>query len=111
MARTIVNADLLYGLCGAGLIGMSLLVLVAVPHLLRKLLAFNVLASGIFLVLVGLGQRGEGANPVPQALVLTGIVVAFASTAVALALLRRWFELTGHVSFEEAEDSDERGGD
>lgn len=101
-----MNADLLYALGGAALVGMSLLALVTVPHLLRKLLALNVLASGVFLILVGRGQAGEGADPVPQALVLTGIVVAFASTALALVLLRRWFELSGHVSFEDAEDAD-----
>jgi multicomponent Na+:H+ antiporter subunit C len=32
---------------------------------------------------------------VPQALVITGIVVAFAATALAVALLLRLFETTG----------------
>jgi multicomponent Na+:H+ antiporter subunit C len=38
---------------------------------------------------------GLGADPVPQALVITGIVVAFAATAMAIALLLRLVEETG----------------
>jgi multicomponent Na+:H+ antiporter subunit C len=32
---------------------------------------------------------GFGGDPVPQALIITGLVVAFASTAMAVALLLR----------------------
>jgi len=98
-----VSAELPYALGGAVLIAMSLALLVGVSHLLRKLIAFNVLASGVFLVLVALGQGGGDADAVPQALVLTGIVVSFASTALALTLLRRWFSVSGHHSFEDAD--------
>lgn len=96
-----MTADLLYGLCGVGLFALGLFVLVAVRHLLRKILAFNVMASGVFLALVGLSQIFRETDPVPQALVLTGIVVAFASTALALSLLRRWIKATGRVTLEE----------
>lgn len=102
-----MDIELLYALGGLGLIVLSLSVLVADPHLLRKLLAFNVMASGVFLVLVGLGRAGGSPDPVPQALVLTGIVVAFASTALALVLLRRWFLVSGRASLDEP--GDERG--
>ncbi|MGF1644168.1 MAG: NADH-quinone oxidoreductase subunit K [Thiotrichales bacterium] len=37
------------------------------PHVLSKILAFNILGSGAFLILVGLGQRGGAPDPVPQA--------------------------------------------
>ena len=96
-----MTADLLYGLAGVTLFALGLFVLVAVRDLLRKVLAFNVMASGVFLALVGLGQVFRESDPVPQALVLTGIVVAFASTALALALLRRWIKATGRVTLEE----------
>lgn len=109
-----MSVEQIYALGGVVLIAMSLALLVGVSHLLRKLLAFNIMASGVFLVIVGLGQNGGDADAVPQALVLTGIVVSFASTALALVLLRRWFTLSGHLSFEEeheakAEAADERG--
>ena len=47
------------------------------------------MGSGAFLVFVGLAQRDGAVDPVPQAMVLTGIVVAVAATALALALARR----------------------
>lgn len=83
-------------LCALGLFGF-----VVHRHLLRRLLAFNILGSGSFLVLVGLAQDGRGADPVPQALVLTGIVVAVASTALALVIFRRWFRVSGQASLPE----------
>jgi multicomponent Na+:H+ antiporter subunit C len=59
--------------------------------LLRKLIALNVTGAGVFHVLVAVAYRGFDAvpDPVPQALVLTGIVVAVSATALALALGQR----------------------
>jgi multicomponent Na+:H+ antiporter subunit C len=59
--------------------------------LLRKLVAINVLGSGVFLILVAGAYRGTELppDPVPHALVLTGIVVAVSATALALALGQR----------------------
>ena len=68
---------------------------ILLDHLLRRILAFNLMGSGVFLVLIGLAQRGGVPDPVPQAMVLTGIVVAVAATALALTLARRLFALTG----------------
>ncbi|MNC39829.1 putative monovalent cation/H+ antiporter subunit C [compost metagenome] len=62
------------------------------------------MGSGAFLVLVGLAQRHDVADPVPQAMVLTGIVVAVAATALALALARRLHALTGRMELPEADD-------
>lgn len=60
-------------------------------HVLRKILAVNLAGSGLFLVLVALARRNPDAppDPVPHALVLTGIVVAVSMTAVALVFYRR----------------------
>lgn len=102
----------LYALGAALLICLALWALVALPHLLRKLLAVNLLASGVFLLLLALAPPGEGsADPVAQALVLTGIVVSFAATALALALLRRWVDLSGRATLERPADdaADEDG--
>ena len=41
---------------------------------------------------------GFGGDPVPQALVITGIVVAFSATALAIALLLRLFRETGRAN-------------
>jgi multicomponent Na+:H+ antiporter subunit C len=99
-SRAPVSAPVLYALAGVALFCLGMHALLAQPHLLRKILAANILTSGTFLVLVGLAQRG-GADPVPHALVLTGIVVAVSATALALALLRRLYDASGAVTLDE----------
>ena len=81
----------LYALVGVGLFTLGLYALIVHPHLLRKILAINVMGSGVFLVLVALAARTGGAvpDPVPHAMVITGIVVAISATALALALMLR----------------------
>jgi multicomponent Na+:H+ antiporter subunit C len=49
-----------------------------------------------------------GGDPVPQALLITGIVVAFSATALAVALLLRLFDATGSVTL--ANDPPTRAG-
>lgn len=84
-----MSSALLFALTGVLLfaLGAGGVLLLAAP--LRRILAFNIMGSGAFLVLVGLAQRNGTPDPVPQAMVLTGIVVAVAGTALALALVRR----------------------
>jgi multicomponent Na+:H+ antiporter subunit C len=97
-----MTAAEVFGLCGAALVGVGVYGLVIAPEPLRKLLAFNLLGGGIFLLFGAVARRGAGAgfggDPVPQALVITGMVVAFAATALAVALLVRLFEASGDVS-------------
>jgi multicomponent Na+:H+ antiporter subunit C len=93
-----VSGALLYALTGGVLFAMGLAGMILQQHLLRRILAFNILGSGSFLTLIGLGQRGGLPDPVPQAMVLTGIVVAVCATALALALARRLLSLTSTMS-------------
>ena len=97
-----MNAPTLFGLCAALLIGLGLYGLIVSAHPLRKILAFNVIGSGVFLLCGAIARRGAGAgmggDPVPQALLITGIVVAFSATALAVALLLRLFEVTDTVT-------------
>jgi multicomponent Na+:H+ antiporter subunit C len=89
----------LFGLAGAALVGLGLYGLIVHPEPLRKILAFNLLGSGVFLLFGVIARRGAaagmGADPIPQALVITGIVVAFAGSALAVALLLRLHQKTG----------------
>jgi multicomponent Na+:H+ antiporter subunit C len=97
-----VNAGTLFGLCAAALIGIGLYGLIVDAHPLRKILALNVTASGVFVLFGAIAFRGAaagfGADPVPQALLITGIVVAFSATALAVALLLRLFDEAGSVT-------------
>ena len=93
-----MTAATLYALGGVALVAIGLYGLIVYDHLLRKVLALNVMGSGVFLVLVGLADRTGGPpDPVPHAMVLTGIVVAVSATAVALALAVRVKSLTGRA--------------
>ncbi|MDO8370002.1 MAG: NADH-quinone oxidoreductase subunit K [Candidatus Nitrotoga sp.] len=92
-----MNPEWIYALAGTALFVAGIAGLILQSHLLRKILAFNIMGSGTFLALVGLGQRDGIPDPVPQAMVLTGIVVSVAATALALALARRLLDLTGEM--------------
>jgi len=90
-------------LTGCALVLFGLLGMLLAASILRKLLAFNVMGSGIFLLLLALRPPGPDgvADPVAQALILTGIVIAIAATALGVRLARRYFELSGHTELPE----------
>lgn len=94
----------LFGLCGAALVGLGLYGLILHPQPLRKILAFNLLGGGVFLLFGVIARRGAGGglttDPVPESLVITGIVVAFSATALAVWLVLRLFEVSGRASLE-----------
>jgi multicomponent Na+:H+ antiporter subunit C len=58
---------------------------------LRQIIAVNVMGNGVFLVFITLAARvaGDRPDPVPHAMVLTGIVVAVCATGLALTLAVR----------------------
>jgi multicomponent Na+:H+ antiporter subunit C len=97
-----LDAATLFAICAALLIGMGIYGLIVTPQPLRKILAFNVIGCGVFLLFGAIAHRGAGAgmggDPVPQALLITGIVVAFSATALAVALLLRLHDSAGSAT-------------
>ena len=97
-----MKVETLFALCACALVGIGLYGLIVQPHPLRKLVAFNIMGSGVFVLFGALAMRGAAAgmaaDPVPQALLITAIVVAFAATAVTVALLLRLIEATDTAS-------------
>ena len=93
-----------YALIGAALFCTGLGGLIIHRHLLRRVLAINVLGNGVFLIFVALANRaGDQPDPVPLAMVLTGLVVAVSATALALVLIGRVQRLHGAAEFPEDE--------
>ena len=94
-----MSATFLYALVGTGLFALGLFALITHAHLLRKILALNVMGSGVFMVLVALAKRTRDAPPdaVPHAMVITGIVVAVSATALALTLMLKLNSKSGHA--------------
>ncbi len=99
-----MNSPMIYALLGITLFSIGLYGLIVREHLLRKILALNIMGSGIFLVLVALGKRSAGdlPDPVPHAMVITGIVVAVSATALALTLMLKLVEVSGSAVLHDA---------
>jgi len=85
------STEIIFGLTGVGLFALGLRSALLHRALLGRVVAINVCGAGVFLVFVAIAYRGPelAPDPVPHALVLTGIVVAVSATALALALGRR----------------------
>ncbi len=92
-----------YSLAGMILFALGLHALVTLPHILRKILSINIMAGGVFLFLISVAARNfeDFPDPVPQAMLLTGVVVALSATAFAVALARRIYTVTGQVDLRE----------
>jgi len=91
----------LYAIAGVLLLVMGLYGVLAQPHLLKKIVCVNISAGGVFLFIVALAYRGGQPDPVPHALVLTGIVISMSATAYAVALAARLFRDTGLTTLED----------
>lgn len=80
-------------------------------NLLKKLIGINIMESGIFLMFIAAGNirgglvpiledtvaEGVYVNPLPSALMLTGIVVSVSVSAFALALILRLHRTYGTI--------------
>lgn len=98
------------------LFGLGFMNLLLQKNLIKKIIAFNILDSSIFLFLASQGYiNGRIApiivngifdsevyiNPIPSGLVLTGIVVSVSVTAFFLALTVRLYGIYKTVDFDE----------
>jgi multicomponent Na+:H+ antiporter subunit C len=96
----------LYLILGMGMFALGLHGVFARPHSMRKIIAVNVTGTGVFLVFIATAARtaGEVPDPVPQAMVLTGIVVSVCATGLALVLADRLQAATGRTDLDEPEE-------
>lgn len=88
------------------------LIVLTQPNLMKKLIGINIMENAIFLFFIAVGNIVGGQppivdpaapdalyiNPLPSALVLTGIVVSFCITAFALALIVKLYKYYGTVN-------------
>ena len=96
-----MTPDLIYGLTGIAVFAIGLTGALCAQDRLRRVLALKLcsLGAGFLLVVAAWREPPTAPDPVPHALVITGIVVMISATAVALALIRRLQSL-------EAQDDD-----
>jgi multicomponent Na+:H+ antiporter subunit C len=105
----------LFALSAISLVLVGLFGVISRNNIIRILLAMNILETGVNLFLVSLGYVPDGeapilkaalggtgqprfVDPLPQALVLTSIVIGLGTTALALTLSLRYFR--SHRSLE-----------
>lgn len=81
-----MNSIAVYLVAGILLWVIGLYGLLVNRHVVRRVIALNLMSSGVFMVMVTLAMRASPPDPVLHALVLTGLIVAVCSTAFALRL-------------------------
>jgi len=100
------------------LFSLGLWMLIMQSNLIKKLIGLNIMETSVFFFIVSIGYMKGGVapivvhgeppsimvNPIPQALVLTGIVVAVSTTAVALSLTIKLYKKYGTLNVEEFEE-------
>lgn len=93
---------------------IGLYIIIAKDNLIKKFLGLNIMETAVFAFIIALGTaeggqapimiegaQGPFASPIPQALVLTGIVVAVSTTALALGLIVRIYHRCGTIEASE----------
>lgn len=87
-------------------------------NLIKKVIGINIMETAVFLFFVSIGmvQNGQApiirltdetvtyVNPIPSALILTGIVVAVSITAYSLSLIIQLYKLYGTLNLDEMVD-------
>lgn len=102
--------------CSIVLFGIGFMTLLINNNMIKKIIGLNIMDTAVFLffiakgyisgkkapiVVIELGGAFEYINPVPTALMLTGIVVAVSMTALALALTVKLYEKYGTIEMDE----------
>ena len=117
MAEILEKAiSLRFEIAAAVLFGIGFLNLLLQKNLIRKIVAFNIMDSSVFLLLAsqgyiagrvapilqdGLTTAEHYVNPIPAGLVLTGIVVSVSVSAFFFALVQRLYKHYHTVDFDE----------
>lgn len=95
----------LYAFTGAVVAGLGFYGMLASRHLLRRVIGFNLIGSGLFVFFGAAAARGETVDAVPHALIITGIVVALSASALAVGLIVAQARISGRAILPE-EDPD-----
>ena len=108
-----------YYIASVGLIAVGLYVMVAKKNLIKVIIGLSLFETGINLLLIAVGYIAKGTapifskpellsgqmvDPIPQALVLTAIVINVAVLALALSLTIRLYEHYGTLNLRKVRD-------
>lgn len=106
-----VNIEQLPYLFSILIFTLGWLIIFTQANLIKKIIGINIMETGIFLFFISMGYI-KGAvppiynpslaetiyiNPLPSALILTGIVVSFSVTALALSIVLKIYQNYGTI--------------
>jgi multicomponent Na+:H+ antiporter subunit C len=95
-----------YSLVAVGLFTIGFYTLLLEVHLLRKIMALNIVFTSVFLLLIAIAARyPQAIDPLPHAFVLIGILISFSATALALTLARRIYQETDQTDLSEKQET------
>lgn len=95
---------------------VGLYMVIAHPNLMKRIIGINVMSSAVFYFFVAIGNISGGEvpivnpealtpasfiNPLPSALILTGIVISVSITVYALALVIKIYQAYGTLNQDE----------
>lgn len=95
---------------------IGLYMVIAHPNLMKRIIGINVMSSAVFYFFVAIGNISGGGvpivnpealtpaaliNPLPSALILTGIVISVSITVYALALMIKIYQAYGTLNQDE----------
>ena len=97
------------------LFSIGLYTLIMRRNVIKKIIGLNIMEIAVFFFLVSVGDLKEGiaaivvrgaepsqmVNPIPQALVLTGIVIAVSTNALSLSLALKLYKHYGTLNMDE----------
>jgi len=100
-------------LIASALFLIGLYIVLAKSNLIKKLIGLNIIEASIFLFIISIGAvkdglapivaqgaRGPFVDPLPQVLVLTGILISISTTILALSLAIKIYERYGTLDLE-----------
>ncbi len=96
---------------------------IAKANLMKKLLGLSIFQAAVFLLYITMDKIEGGtapiiqgdvagqiyANPLPQVLILTAIVVGISTIALGLAIVVRIYEAYGTIEDDEIQQADRQG--
>ena len=109
----------IYYIAALGLVLIGLYILLTKHNLIKMIIGLNILNTGVNLLLISLGYIRDGTapifskpglspgnmvDPVPQALVLTTIVIGVAVLAMALSLAIRLYQHHGTLDMRKTKE-------
>lgn len=93
----------LYTLCAILLFAIGLLGFLLNTDFIKKIIGLNIIGIAIFMLLLATAiMHPNAVDPIPHAMVLTGIIVAAAGTALGLNLASKIAKFARLVQKEEA---------